>query len=97
MTSFAKIFSRKAEKTIDYTPSENILEELRLLEKQKGWAIIENVKVLIKGKADSFSFTKDSPYDYFYARITEQNIIFKMKTRENETEFVVPIQQFCLI
>jgi hypothetical protein len=92
----AKVFKRKAEKTLNYTPSENVLEELHMLEKQKGWAIFQNVKVLIDGRADSFSFTKDHPYNYFYARITEQTVVFKMKTREAETEFSVPIEQFCL-
>jgi len=96
LASFTKVFRRKAEKRLDYAPSEDVLEELRILEKQKGWAIFQNVKVLIDGKADSFSFTKDHPYDYFYARVTEQTIIFKMKTRETETEFRVPIEQFCL-
>lgn len=97
MTSFAKVISRKSEKELNYTPSKNVLEELRILEKQKGWAIFESVKTLISGKADSFSFTKDNPYHYFYARITDENVIFKMKTREDETEFRVPVQQFSLI
>lgn len=97
MTSFAKIVNRKTERELNYTPSENVLEELRVLEKQKGWAIFESVKVLINGKADSFSFTKDNPYHYFYARVTEENIIFKLKTREDETEFRIPLREFSLI
>ncbi len=97
MTEFAKIFSEKTEKELNYTTFENVLEELRVLERQKGWAIFESLKVLMKRKADSFSFTKDSPYDYFYARITEEDIIFKMKTRKGETEFRVPLQQFGFI
>jgi len=96
LASFTKVFRRKTQKTLDYTSSANVLEELHILEKQKGWAIFQNVKVLIDGKADSFSITKDHPYDYFYARITEQTIVFKMKTRETETEFRVPVEQFCL-
>lgn len=97
LANLTKVFSRKTEKELDYTPSENVLEELQVLENQKGWAIFENVKMLINGKASSFSFTKDNPYQYFYARITNENVIFKMKTREDETEFQVPLQQFSLI
>lgn len=97
MASFTKVFSRKTEKELNYTTSENLLQELQVLEKQKGWAIFESLKVLVSGKADSFSFTKDNPYYYFYARITEENVIFKMKTRDSETEFRVPLQQFSLI
>lgn len=93
MTSFTKIFSRKTERELDYTTTENAYAELRVLAKQKGWAIFEALKVLKQGKADSFSFTKDSPYNYFYARITEDNVIFKLKTREKETEFRIPLEQ----
>jgi hypothetical protein len=97
VTGFAKILNNKTEKELNYTTFENVLEELRVLEKQKGWAIFESLKVLMRGKADSFSFTKDNPYHYFYARVTEEDIIFKMKTREGETEFRVPLQQFTLL
>jgi hypothetical protein len=94
LASFAKVISRKSEKTLDYTPPKNVLEELKILEKQKGWAIFESVKILMSGKADSFSFTKDNPYNYFYARVTDEDIIFKMKTREDETEFKISLQEF---
>jgi len=70
-----------------------VLEELRILEKQKGWAIFEALKTLLEGKADSFSFTKDTPYQYFYARMTEEVIIIKLKTRKGETEFRLPLEQ----
>ena len=93
MTNFTKIFSRKTEKELDYTPSENALEELQILAKQRGWAIFEALQVLKDGKADSFSFTKDNPFSYFYARITEEIVIFKLKTREKETEFRIPLEQ----
>jgi hypothetical protein len=93
LSNFTKVFSRKTEKEISYTTSESALEELRILEKQKGWAIFEALRCLKAGKADSFSFTKDNPYHYFYARITEENVIFKLKTREKEAEFRIPLEQ----
>lgn len=93
MTSFTKVFSRKNERELDYTTSENALAELQVLAKQKGWAIFEALRTLKEGKADSFSFTKDNPYNYFYARVTEENVIFKLKTREKETEFRIPLEQ----
>jgi len=93
LTSFTKVFSRKTERELDYTTLENALLELQVLAKQKGWAIFENLKVLKDRKADSFSFTKDKPYSYFYARITEETVIFKLKTREKETEFRVPLEE----
>lgn len=93
MTSFAEVYSRKTERELNYTTSQNILEELRILEKQKGWAIFKALAVLRNGGADSFSFTKDDPYSYFYARITEEHVIFRLKTKEEESEFRLPIAQ----
>ena len=93
MTTFTKVFNRKTETDFDYTTSENALEELRILEKQNGWAIFEALKVLKEGNADSFSFTKDSPYHYFYARITEEHVIFRLRTKESETELRIPLEQ----
>ena len=93
MSTFTKVYSRQAKKEVNYARPRDILQELRLLEKQKGWAIFEAIEVLKEGKADSFSFTKDSPYQYFYARITEECVIFKLKTREKESEFKLPLEQ----
>jgi len=93
LSSFTRVINRKTERELNYTTSENALEELRVLERQKGWRIFEAIKVLIEGKADSFSFTKDNPYHYFYGRITEKSVIFRLKTREKETEIKLPIEQ----
>jgi len=93
LTALTKIYTRKTEKELNYARTRDVLEELRVLEKQKGWAIFEALKVLKKGKADSFSFTKDTPYQYFYGRINEEVVILKLKTREGETEFRLPLEQ----
>ena len=93
MTTFTKIYRRKTEKNLNYARTEDVLEELRVLEKQKGWAIFEALKVLKERKADSFSFTKDTPYQYFYGRINEEVIIIRLKTKKGETEFRLPIEQ----
>jgi hypothetical protein len=92
LTSFTKVLSRKTEKELNYTTSEDAIEELRILARQKGWAIFEALKVLKEGKADSFSFTQDKPYSYFYGRITGETIIIRLKTSERETEFRLPIE-----
>lgn len=93
MSNFTKVVSRKTEKELNYTTSENALEELRVLQRQKGWTIFEAIRVLIEGKADSFSFTKDNPYHYFYGRITEKTVIIRLKTKDKETEFRLPVEQ----
>jgi len=93
LTSFTKVYRQKTQKELDYARTEDVLEELRVLEKQKGWAIFEALKVLKERKADSFSFTKDTPYQYFYGRINEEVVILRWKTKKGETEFRVPIEQ----
>ena len=93
MATFTKIYTRKTKKELNYARTRDILEELRVLEKQKGWAIFEALKVLKEGKADSFSFTKDTPYQYFYGRKSEEVVILKLKTRKGETEFRLPLEQ----
>ena len=93
MTAFTKIYRRKTEKELNYARTEDVLEELRVLEKQKGWTIFEALRVLKNGKADSFSFTKDTPYQYFYGRISDEIVIMRLKTSKGETEFRLPIEQ----
>lgn len=90
MDSLTKVYNRKTNRAINYTGTVDIIKELRILEKQKGWAIFEALKTLRNGKADSFSFTKDRPYEYFYARMTRDIIIVKHRTKDGETEFKIP-------
>ncbi|MDH5732789.1 MAG: hypothetical protein OEY88_03250 [Candidatus Bathyarchaeota archaeon] len=93
MTSLTKVYRRKTKKELNYARTEDIFEELRVLEKQKGWTIFENLKVLKDRGADSFSFTKDTPYEYFYGRITEEVVILRLKTKKGETEFRLPLAE----
>jgi len=93
LTDLTKVYRRKIGKELDYARTEYVLEELRILEKQKGWAIFDALKVLKEGRADSFSFTKDTPYQYFYGRINEEVVILRLKTSNGETEFRIPIEQ----
>lgn len=93
LDGLTKVCSRNTNNEINYIRPKDILKELHILEKQKGWAIFEALEILKKGKADSFSFTKDYPYQYFYARINEDTIILKLRTKKRETEFRIPHKQ----
>jgi len=93
LTTLTKIYQRKTENELNYAKTEDVLEELHVLENQKGWAIFENLKVLQNGGANSFSFTKDRPYEYFYGRITNQSFILRLKTKNGETEFRLPLAE----
>jgi len=93
LSTLTKVYSRKAKKELNYTTPEHILEELRILEKQRGWSIFQALKMLKGRKADSFSFTKDQPYHYFYARITEDHVIIKLRTETKDVEFRLPVER----
>ena len=56
-----------------------------------GWSIFEILKILEEKKADSLSITKEKPFHYFYARLSNKNIIIRLQTSERETEFRLPI------
>ena len=90
--TLTKVYSRKAEKEINYTTPDHILQELGILERQTGWSIFEMIDMLKVRKADSFSFTKDCPYHYFYARITEDSIVVKLRTEVKDVEFRLPLE-----
>lgn len=89
--TLTKVYSQKAEKEINYTTPNYILQELGVLESQLGWSIFKALVLLKEKKADSFSFTKDRPYHYFYARIAEENIVIRLRTEEKDVEFSLPV------
>ena len=57
------------------------------------WSIFDILKVLKERKADCLSITKEKPFRYFYARLSEKTIIIRVQTSEQETEFRIPIEQ----
>jgi hypothetical protein len=91
--SITKIYSRKVEKDLDYATTEDLVEELHVFEKRTGWSIFDILNVLKQRKADSLSITKEKPFLYFYARLSEKTIIMRLQTSEQETEFRLPIEE----
>jgi hypothetical protein len=89
--TLTKVYSQRAEREINYTTPNHILQELGALESQVGWSIFKELKLLKDRKADSFSFTKDRPFHYLFARITEENIIIRLRTDKRDVEFSLPI------
>ena len=89
--SVKKIYSRKVERSIDFATADKLVEELDIFEKQVGWSIFEILEILEEKKANSLSITKEKPFHYFYARLSEETIIIRLQTSEKETEFRIPI------
>ena len=88
-----KINSRKVERNVGFATTDELVEQLQIFEKQMGWPIFEILKVLKERKADSLSITKEKPFHYFYARLSEKTIIIRLQTSEMETEFRLPIEE----
>jgi len=91
--SITQIRTHKVQKDVDYTTTEDLVKQLHVFEKQMDWSIFDILKVLKERKADCLSITKEKPFRYFYARLSEKTIIIRVQTSEQETEFRIPIEQ----
>ena len=91
--SITEIRTHKLEKDVNYATTHDLVEQLHVFEKQMDWSIFEILDVLKKRKADSLSITKEKPFHYFYARLSEKTIIIRVQTSEQETEFRIPLEQ----
>ena len=91
--SITAIRTHKVEKDVNYAKTDDLVEQLHVFEKQMGWSIFEILDVLKKRKADSLSITKEKPFHYFYARLSEKIIIIRVQTSEQETEFRIPLEE----
>lgn len=90
--TITKIEAKRTAKTFNYATVEDLIEQLHFLEKQMDWPIFEILTILKQKKADTFSITKENPFYYFYARLSDKNIIIIFQTSEQETEFRFPIE-----
>jgi len=91
--SITKIRTRKVENDLGYATTEKLIEELQIFEAQMGWSIFKLLKVIKEKKADSLSLTKEKPFHYFYARLSDKTIIIRLQTSEKEIEFRLPTEE----
>jgi hypothetical protein len=89
--SVSKICSRRVNKNVEYATVGDLIEQLRLFEKQMGWDIFHALKTLTFKKADCLSITKENPFSHFYARLSNDTILVRIQTTSEETEFRVPV------
>jgi len=90
--SVTKLSTKRVNNKINYAATSDLTEQLRIFEKQMGWSIFDILEILKQRKADSLSITKEKPFHYFYARLSNQDIILMLQTSEQETEFRLPIE-----
>ena len=86
------MYSRKVERNHTYATVKDLVEELQVFERRMNWSIFDILEVLKQKKADSFSMTKEKPFHYLYARLSEKTIIIRLQTSEQETEFRIPVE-----
>lgn len=90
--SITAIRTQKTTKDLDYTRTEDLIEQLHIFENQMGWSLFDILEILKQKKADSLSIIKEKPFHYFYARLSEKMILIRVQTSEQETEFKLPVE-----
>lgn len=90
--SITKIQTSKMNRDLNYATVDDLKEQLQIFARHMGWSIFEILDLLKQKKADSLSITKEKPFQYFYARLSDKNIIIRIQNSEDETEFKLPIE-----
>jgi hypothetical protein len=89
----SKLSIRHISEQTDYATSEALVESLHLLRATYNVPIDHYMRDLIDKKVDSISFTKDSPYYYFFARRLGSSIAVTYKETTRVIEFSLPMQE----
>jgi hypothetical protein len=87
-----KLATIKTNKIINYATTDDLIDQMRVFEKQMQWSIFEILEILKQRKADCLSITKEKPFCYFYARLSGKDMLLVLQTSEQETEFRIPIE-----
>lgn len=77
----------------DYATTDALVESLHTLKATYDVPIGQYMRDLVEKRVDSISFTKDSPYYYFYARTLGPNIAVTFKKAGTVIEFSLPLQE----
>ena len=89
----SKLSIRQVSERTDYATNEALVESLHTLRATYNVPINQYMRDLLEQKVDSISFTKDSPYYYFYARRLDRAIAITFKEAERVIEFSVPLHE----
>jgi hypothetical protein len=77
----------------DYATSEALVESLHALRVTHNVPIERYLRDLTSGRVDSISFTKDTPYYYFFARKVGSSVAVTYKEASRVVEFSIPIEE----
>lgn len=91
-TRIVKVRLKKTGAVSNYATSEAIFSLFREFEKKRSLPVFDILKILIQGKVNSISFTKDAPYFYFYSRSDENEVLIKFNDLEKEIEIPISLE-----
>jgi len=91
-TKIVKVQLKKQGSVSNYTTSEAIFSLFSEFEKKQNLPVFDILKILIQGKVNSISFTKDVPYFYFYSRSDEQEVLIKFNDLQKEIEIPITME-----
>ncbi len=89
----SKLSIRQVSERTDYATSETLVESLQLLRARYSVPIDKYVRDLLEHRVDSISFTKDSPYYYFTARLLGSAMAVTYKESDRVIQFSLPVQE----
>ena len=84
VTQLSKIQIQKAVKNTEFDTEENVLLYLQKIQEKEGLQIFSLLDILCKGKINTVSFSRDTPYQYFYARLGREFISIRLRKTGEE-------------
>ncbi len=89
----SKLSIRQVNESTDYATTDTLMESLNTLRVTYNVPINQYMRDLLEKRVDSISFTKDSPYYYFFARRLGGSIAVTYKETSRVIEFSLPLQE----
>jgi hypothetical protein len=89
----SRVTIRKVDQETDYASSEGLLECINALKATTQIPIARCFRDLLEQRVDCFSFTKDQPYLYFFARRLDKALAVTIKEANRVIDFSVPIRE----
>jgi len=93
-SDFSRVCIKSSKKKVEYATTDYVLESLYLMKARDDLPVLELLDLLVDGKMDSVSFSRDFPHCYFYARTHADyvSMIIRRMDEGKEIEFQVPLK-----
>lgn len=90
----SKVYIKSSKRKVEYATIDYVPESLYLMRARDNLPVFDLLDVLVNGRIDSVSFSRNSPHCYFYARIRKDfiSIIIRQLDEGKDIEFQVPLE-----